>query len=291
MSVILLKSPFEDKFVDILSKTKQEIVFSSPYINNAGVSILLDSLGSTTDKSIQVLTNLSARNIIDNVTQPIALLKMYGAFKKTTVSSLNKLHAKIYIVDESYAIITSANLTYGGIKSNFEYGVLIDDLKSIKIIKQDVLDYASLGHIFDKTFLVKIYEESKKIEQVQEIPVKERKDSELKLLLEQGQKIDDIFIRRYENKETRHSIFVKTVLFLLQKHKQLTIVELYTFVKDIHPEMCDDSIEYHNEKRWKIEVRQALFFWRRKGMVCGQGPAHHQVWRLVQEENIGNDDV
>jgi hypothetical protein len=31
--------------------------------------------------------------------------------------------------------VTSANLTYGGIKSNFEYGVLIDDLESIKIIK------------------------------------------------------------------------------------------------------------------------------------------------------------
>jgi hypothetical protein len=55
--------------------------------------------------------------------------------------------------------------------------------------------------------------------------------------------------------------------------------------------MCDDSIEYHNEKRWKIEVRQALFFWRRKGMVCGQGPTHHQVWRLAQEEHIDNDDV
>ena len=43
MSVILIKSPFEDKFVDVLRQTKQEIVFSSPYINNAGVSILLSS--------------------------------------------------------------------------------------------------------------------------------------------------------------------------------------------------------------------------------------------------------
>ncbi|MDR3111802.1 MAG: phospholipase D-like domain-containing protein, partial [Elusimicrobiota bacterium] len=131
MSIALIKSPFEEKFRDVLSQTKQEIVFSRPYINDAGVSILLDSLDNVADKSIQILTNLSARNIIDNVTQPIALLRMHNTFKKTVVSSLNKLHAKIYIIDETYAIITSANLTYGGIKSNFEYGVLIDDLKSI----------------------------------------------------------------------------------------------------------------------------------------------------------------
>jgi HKD family nuclease len=282
MAITLIKSPFEDKFRDILSQTKQEIIFSSPYINNAEVSILLDSLGNTADKSIQILTNLSARNIIDNVTQPMALLRMYSTFEKTTISSLNKLHAKIYIVDESYAIITSANLTYGGIKSNFEYGVLIDDFKSIKTIKQDVLDYVSLGHIFDKNFLSKIYEESQKIERVQEIPAKERKDYELQLLLEQGQRIDDIFTNRYENKETRHGIFVKTVKSLLQKYNQLTIVELYELVKDIHPEMCNDAIEYHKEKRWKIEVRQALFFWRRKGIVAGSGTPHRQTWSLSE---------
>ena len=110
-----LKSPFEKEFKTILGKTKREIVFASPYINDRGVSILLDSVGNIKDKSINILTNLSARNIIDNVTQPQALLKMYDTFKETTISSLDKLHAKIYIVDESLAIITSANLTYGGL--------------------------------------------------------------------------------------------------------------------------------------------------------------------------------
>jgi phosphatidylserine/phosphatidylglycerophosphate/cardiolipin synthase-like enzyme len=270
-SCTFLKSSFEKKFRDILNQTRH------------GVSILLESIDNINDKSIHILTNLSERNIVDNVTQPQALLKMYDAFRKITVSSFDKLHAKIYIVDESLAVITSANLTYGGLKSNFEYGVLIDDAESIKNIKRDVLDYASLGHIFDKTFILKIYEESQKIESVQEKPEKERKDTELKLLIEQQKKIDSLFVSRYENKETRHSIFVKTIMFLLQKHKHLTILELYAFVKDIHPEMCDDSVEYHNEKRWKIEVRQALFFWRRKGTVLGNGPIHHQTWSLIDD--------
>jgi HKD family nuclease len=283
MAITLLKSPFHNEFRTVLSKTKREIILSSPYINNAGVSILLDSIGDTADKSIRILTNLSARNIVDNVTQPAALLTMYDAFKETTVSSLNKLHAKVYIIDESYSMITSANLTRGGLKSNFEYGVLIKDQESIKTIKHDILDYASLGLTFDKAFLSKIYEESQKIERVQKKPEKELKDSELKLLLEQRRKIDTLFIHHYKNKETRHGIFVKTVEFLLKKYKQLSILELYELVQDIHPEMCDDAIEYHREKRWKIEVRQALFFWRRKGVVTGVGEFHRQIWSFIKD--------
>ena len=280
MSVKLLKSPFENEFHSIVKQTKREIIFSSPYINDAGVSILLNSINPT-DKSINILTNLSARNIVDNVTQPAALLKLYSSFQNTTISSLAKLHAKVYIIDETIAVITSANLTYGGLKSNFEYGVLINDTETIKTVKKDILDYANLGLIYDKIFLSKIYEESQKIEKVQEKPDKQRNDSELRLLLEQQKKIDTILETRYENKETRHSLFAKTIEFLLQKNKQLTTSEIYALVQDIHPEMCDDNRKYSNgEKKWRIEVRQSRFFLQRKGVVM-QVPNLSHSWTLT----------
>jgi HKD family nuclease len=280
MSIQLLKSPFERDFRAILRKAKKEVIFSSPYINDAGASIFINSIQNPANKKIRILTNLSARNIVDNVTQPAALLKIYTAFSCTTISSLEKLHAKIYIVDELFAVITSANLTNGGLRSNFEYGVTIDDPEKIKVIKRDVLDYASLGHIFEKEFLVKVQEESKKIEKVQEKKEMQRNDSDLKLLLAGQKKLDAIFAVRYEDTETRHSIFTKTIFFLLKKHKQLTTHELYTLIKDLHPEMCNDDITYHNEKRWKIEIRQALFYWRRKGMVIGQETSRNNIWIL-----------
>jgi phosphatidylserine/phosphatidylglycerophosphate/cardiolipin synthase-like enzyme len=280
MPIQLLKSPFEHDFISALRKVKKEIVFSSPYINDSGVSVFIDSIQNPASKSIRILTNLSARNIVDNVTQPAALLKICAVFPNTTISSLGRLHAKVYIIDELFAVITSANLTNGGLRSNFEYGVTIDNPKTIKIIKRDILNYASLGHIFEKDFLVKIQEESKKIEKVQEKKDVQRNDSDLKLLLASQKKLDAIFSVRYEDIETRHSIFTKTVFFLLEKHKQLTTHELYTLIKDIHPEMCNDDIIYHNEKRWKIEIRQALFYWRRKGMVAGQETSRNNTWIL-----------
>jgi hypothetical protein len=210
---------------------------------------------------------------------------MYSVFQKTTVSSLSKLHAKVYIIDETVAVITSANLTYGGLKSNFEYGVLINDKTTIKTVKQDVLDYAALGLVYDKEFLTKIYEESQKIEKIQGKPDKQRNDSELKLLLEQQQKIDTILESRYEDKETRHSIFAKTIKFLLGKHKQLTTPELYSLVQDIHPEMCDDTVKYSNgEKKWKIEVRQARHFLKKQGVVTMHGTSHNNIWMPTELE-------
>jgi HKD family nuclease len=280
MSIQLLKSPFEYDFRTALHKAKREIIFSSPYINDAGVSVFIDSIQKPANKSIRILTNLSARNIINNVTQPAALLKICTAFSNTTISSLGRLHAKIYIIDESFAVITSANLTNGGLRSNFEYGVAVDDQETIKTIKRDVLDYASLGHIFNKEFLLKIQEESKKIEKIQVKQDSQRNDSDLKKLLAGQKKLDAIFAVHYDDTETRHSIFAKTVFFLLDKYKQLTTHELYSFIKDIHPEMCNDDITYHNEKRWKIEIRQALFYWKRKKIVAGQGTSRNNTWIL-----------
>jgi len=89
-----------------------------------------------------------------------------------------------------------------------------------------------------------------------------------------------IFSIRYEDTETRHSIFTKTIFFLLEKYKQLTTHELYALIKDIHPKMCNDDIIYHNEKRWKIEIRQALFYWRKKGLVAGQETSRNNIWIL-----------
>jgi len=289
VSVKLLKSPFENAFRDVIRQARREIVCLSPYINSAGVSLLLNAVENAKTKRINILTNLSSQNIVDNVTQPAALLKVYESFAETTVSSLAKLHAKVYIVDEICAVITSANLTYGGLKSNFEYGVLIDDKTAIKTIKRDVLDYASLGHAFDQIFLMKIYEESKKIEQGQENQGRQRKDSELRLLLEQQQKIGALLINHYNNDDSRHRIFTKTIKFLLQKYGQLTTKELYALVQDLHPEMCDDTVRHITNKgrdygiKWRHHVRQVQVSLKASGIIASQGQPRNHIWTLTKK--------
>jgi phosphatidylserine/phosphatidylglycerophosphate/cardiolipin synthase-like enzyme len=105
-----LKSPFERDFRNLVAKTRKEFLFSSPFINESGVNIFLDAVNKKPHLCIHVLTNLTTQNIVSNVTQPSALLKLFDVFQNTSVLSLAKLHAKVYIADESAAVITSANL-------------------------------------------------------------------------------------------------------------------------------------------------------------------------------------
>jgi phosphatidylserine/phosphatidylglycerophosphate/cardiolipin synthase-like enzyme len=44
----------------------------------------------------------------------------------------------VYLIDGRVDIITSANVTAGGLRANFEYGVRIDDRKAIAAIRKDM---------------------------------------------------------------------------------------------------------------------------------------------------------
>lgn len=287
MSLQLFKSPFEKDFRILLGKTKSELTISSPYINESGINIFSNSIHDKSKVRLNVLTNFSIRNIIDDVTQPSALLKIYDDFRETTISSLAKLHAKVYVVDETFAIITSANLTYGGIKSNFEYGVLIDDKKTVKSVKQDILDYANLGNSIDRIFLEKINDESKKINTIKIAKENNFKNSDLaKLLNKSEQKINnELLENRVTKGKTINGIFSDTIVYLHSKYGALTTDELNTHIQSIHSDICDDAIDrvingQSFGKKWKHLVRDAQQSLKKKGLINNTGKRGHQKWFL-----------
>ena len=64
-----------------------------------------------------------------------------------TLLHLPKLHAKVYVGDFRCAIVTSANLTGGGLGRNYEYGIRISDHRSVKDIADDIRDYSDLARV------------------------------------------------------------------------------------------------------------------------------------------------
>ena len=140
MKYKFLSFSWKDEFIDIISRTKEELFLSSPFINIEGIKILSNCFQKKSSINISLLTNLTSQNIINRSTEPTALLGLYKLFDQVRISSLGKLHAKVYIVDNEIGIITSANLTSGGLINNFEYGVFIDDKNVISTIKEDMTD-------------------------------------------------------------------------------------------------------------------------------------------------------
>ena len=74
-----------------------------------------------------------------------ALLELSRSLPKFELTHLPSLHAKVYVADESMAVVTSANLTEPGITGNLEYGVAFTDGKLVREIRRDFENYSLLG--------------------------------------------------------------------------------------------------------------------------------------------------
>ncbi len=51
------------------------------------------------------------------------------------VHSVQGLHAKVYVVDGEYALVTSANATYAGMRTNLECGVALDGCEAAAVAR------------------------------------------------------------------------------------------------------------------------------------------------------------
>ena len=103
--------------------------------------------------SILLLTDLSRDNLLSGATDISAICDLANMFRQMEIRFLPSIHAKVYVADDKLAIVTSANMTRGGLLSNFEYGVKVDDKKLVQRIKLDITEYATLGTRIDQTKL------------------------------------------------------------------------------------------------------------------------------------------
>lgn len=269
-----LQSPWKNKFIQIISQAKEELFISSPFINFDATKILLDSLIKKGPIDIYLLTCLTVKNIINQSIDINSLLEFYKQPSKIKISSLVNLHAKVYLVDNKIGIITSANLTTGGLINNFEYGILIEDKKIISEIKEDMRKYFFLGNIIEKNLLLKIRKEVDKIETIKKNTNDIIKKTKLSQLLKERTKVLELELLRNRVKrgKTINAIFSDTILYLLKKKGPLRTEEIHLFIKDIHPDICDDSIDrvingQRFGKKWKHLVRNAEQYLKRNQLI------------------------
>jgi hypothetical protein len=149
-SYSLLNRDWKDHLGDLIRASGQELVIATPYISAAGVDFVQSNLPQSMTNSgrLVLLTDLSPLPICQGSTDPSAIRCLAEALPTVNMFHLPKLHAKVYVSGTTRAIVTSGNLTKGGLDSNFEYGIRIDDPSVATRIRNDVLDYSNLGAPF-----------------------------------------------------------------------------------------------------------------------------------------------
>lgn len=129
----ILKTPWKDDFLELVYQSKKSIKITSPFVKNDICSELINNKNSSS--VIYLITSFKLMSIYSGSLDISAIENIIDNNGK--VKNFPKLHSKIYLFDDEKAIITSSNLTYGGLIKNFEYGIYIDEKSVVKSITKD----------------------------------------------------------------------------------------------------------------------------------------------------------
>lgn len=269
-----LVSPWADTFEGLLAQASKSLLICSPYVGRGPCDQLTTILGRRRMLHIPflLLTDLSRDNMLSGSTDVKAVAGLCAAFPHMEVRFLRNLHAKVYVVDEQYAVVTSANLTDAGLFRNFEYGLYVHDPIAVKEVTADVTQYALLGSVVELSQLRQfeaVIEELRTLkEQVEKrLRAQLRKEFDKKM-----READEAILRVRAEGLSTHAAFADTILYLLKQGPKDTKT-LYSAVQAIHPDLCDDTVklvikgQQWSQVKWHHRVRHAQLFLSRQGRI------------------------
>ena len=233
-------------------------------------------LQSLESPRIEILTDLAVHNMVQGSTSPQALVDFCTAVPSTEVRHLPSIHAKVYVADGREAIITSANLTGGGLAGNYEYGVHIADPSVVRQIVDDLEGYATLGAKVSLLELTQFAEIAAQLRnrhlQVLASARRSLKEAFQEQLTAAEETLLDL---RARTSQSNNAIFSRTILYLLRRGP-LTTAQLHPMIQKIHPDLCDDTVDrviqgVHFGKRWKHMVRNAQQSLKQQGLIHFNG--------------------
>jgi len=115
-----------DKFLDELTRTTKLRVVS-PFVKEQVIRKMQEQFNFS---NFELITRFNLRDFASNVSSLDGL--KFSVESGATVFGIKELHSKIYLFDNRSAIITSANLTSGGLVNNYECGIYLTDTATIQ---------------------------------------------------------------------------------------------------------------------------------------------------------------
>lgn len=281
----ILNSPWKSDFEAFVAQAKKSLLICSPFVGRGPCERIVHILHRRGLSSIPLLflTNLSIDNMLGGGTDISALVELCTAMPRAEIRFLPNLHAKVYVVDDRYAIVTSANLTESGLRKNYEYGIYCNELSLVRQIAEDINQYALLG---SSVPIVQLRQFALIISELQQLKLQVEKQDRTTLREEFENKMksaEETVLQARAEDMTQHSAFADTILYLLKQGPKDTRT-LYTEVKRIHPDLCDDSVklvirgEEWSQTKWHHRIRHAQLYLKRLGKISRQD----KKWCLVK---------
>ncbi|MGC2161814.1 MAG: phospholipase D family protein [Silvibacterium sp.] len=287
--ISLLRNPWDSQLADLLSSPREFLLVASPFITRSVANWVGEQLNrnaAATKLQILCLTNVRIESVLSGSLELEGLADLGRAFQGFVPVHLPALHAKVFIADKKYAIVTSGNLTHGGLRANYEYGVAIKDHQLVRVIRRDFEGYASLGARLNLDQIVSLIEEFSGLRaeyQKQERGTLKAAGTAFRGRLRAAE--DKVLQIRAEGMSNQ-AIFCNTIEYLLSKGP-LSTAELHPRIQQIHPDICDDTVDriiagVSFGKKWKHLVRNAQQALKRAGRISYDGI----WWRLAGDAKL-----
>jgi hypothetical protein len=270
----VLASGWDSVLAGLASSVKRELIVCSPFVGEDGVRLIRDNVPDAfhRDGRLTFVTNLSVKNVCDLSTDPRAVRALSDTVRATSVYHLPGLHAKAYVADDRVAVVTSANLTSGGMLRNFECGVEIRDATHVAAVRTVVDTYADLGALVPRDRLSRYCEALDSIlDRVSR--AKRAADSDFRRQFSRLLKpVEDELLRMRLARGPIHTVFARTIEYLLGSFGPMTTVQIHSRVQSLHPDLCDNTVDRVIDgkrfgKKWKHAVRTAQQQLKKRGKI------------------------
>jgi hypothetical protein len=129
----ILKTPWKNELMDLVAQSNKSIKITSPFVKENVCKELISNKNKNT--KLELITSFKLMNIYSGSLDLSGLESIIN--NNGVVKNFPKLHSKIYLFDDEKVVITSGNLTNGGLQSNFEYGVFSNNTELVKSVVQD----------------------------------------------------------------------------------------------------------------------------------------------------------
>lgn len=277
----LYPSPVRAGLIEVLNRTHDDLLLASPYVKVNEMDWVLSQLSKRRIqlRRIRLVTDIRAENVLSGSLDLEALELLMDGEPNAQVINLPRLHAKVYVADATFALVTSANLTRPGLDSNYEYGIGLDDPADVEVVRDDIELYSRLGNAVSRDVVSTLKAAA---DEVRDEYVKLKAEA-VKKLRQKARKaletVDARFLQAQVGNKTAHSLFAEAIRYCLTKRPSSTR-DLHEQVRALLPDLCDDSRDMvvngqHFGKKWKHVVRTAQVFLRRKGVIKLIGKEWH----------------
>lgn len=281
MTAQLVRSPWDQTFRDLVHAARRDVLILSPYITRRPLEMLQSALVRQKLEAavaVRLVTDLSVSALARRALDTGALLDTLSRLPRTSLTHLPGLHAKVYVADETRAVVTSANLTDGGLFFNYEFGVRLDEQATVRAVRKDAEGYAALGGAVPREELVELDHTARALQRLRDQVDRQLRPGLKTALARHTNRANLHLLRIRARGRTTHGIFADTLLYLLGRGPRRT-TELHRMIQLMHPDLCDDSVDriidgVHFGKRWKHYVRTAQQHLKRRGLALHQ----HGTW-------------